>query len=191
MCSSSSLQPWKNLFSPIVLVVGTRPRPAAFRLKTNIFRRLQNGSNIRTEAPDYNASLTTKQLGLLELSLILKIPRVRMSRLCADVEKLRQQLETRESRRAEWRGRVAAEQQRLAREAEQHGDVALVSVVDHYRNIPHKLLTYFTRCGRPFPGYCKKSSFELKIREVHLNAREAFERLYLCTFEMMEVICVL
>ena len=45
----------------------------------------------------------------------------------------------------EWQIKIKEEQQKLQEEMEDYNDIVLVDVVDHYRNIPLKLLKYLSR----------------------------------------------
>ena len=45
----------------------------------------------------------------------------------------------------EWQIKMKEEQQKLQEEMEDYNDIVLVDVVDHYRNIPSKLLKYLSR----------------------------------------------
>ncbi len=63
----------------------------------------------------------------------------------ADVDKLKEQLESKEDRIHEWRQKIDDEQKQLERENEDHNDIFFVDVVDFYRNIPTKLLKYLSR----------------------------------------------
>ena len=45
----------------------------------------------------------------------------------------------------EWQIKIKEEQQKLQEEMEDYNDIVLVDVVDHYRNIPSKLLKYLSR----------------------------------------------
>lgn len=62
-----------------------------------------------------------------------------------EVDKLREQLETRSERTSEFKQLIHAEQKELEQEIDDYNDVVLVDVVDHYRNIPLKLLKYLSR----------------------------------------------
>ena len=63
----------------------------------------------------------------------------------SDVDKLRDQLRSRPERSLEWQTKLSTEQKNLQQEMVDHNDIISVDVVDHYRNIPLKLLKYLSR----------------------------------------------
>ena len=49
-----------------------------------------------------------------------------------------------EERKDMWRAGLLREEQQLQREIQMHGDILMVDVVDVYRNLPNKLLKFYS-----------------------------------------------
>ena len=62
----------------------------------------------------------------------------------ADGEKLEERRKEREGREGMWRQVLLREEKELQREIRQYEDILLVDVVDVYRNLPKKLLKFYS-----------------------------------------------